>query len=496
MRRYELRADKTTRASTWAVFVLVCLCWLVVADVCYTVSRQQDQAGQMAARLGFLLPVVVVCLMMLLATIGIGRSSDPKWFLWVAVVAGAVGTLVIPFLALGASAWDAMLPAIHPAGFDFRVGLYDPAAAFSTASSIWPPFTLVVGLPFVPFSQSSGYVVFVVLLAVLGIASTWLSARLGLGAASAPEQDHRLGSRDLWGLFLLLILWMGTSYGFLFEVERGQLDLFALFFSLLSVWWLFRFPRQVWLPSVFLAIAINLKLYPAIFVVLLFWRFRWRALIPLVVSNAALFLSAGPANAWRFLSNNFSFQRNPISWAGSNSAYGFADNLHYTFGAFPVSLWYVFLAVPCLIWLGTAVILIRRGWDQRGAVLLAAASVPLMCVIPSYSADYKLVLMVFPLAVLAAFLVQPVFAERDWRGWRALHTGLLGLGLVLLTTATMLWTMGNLTYPRGVRGSKYPLVVLVQVLLLGIVLLLRRKEKQEAGIGSEASVALAQSAGS
>jgi len=130
---------------------------------------------------------------------------------------------------------------------------------------------------------------------------------------------------------------------------------------------------------------------------------------------------------------------------------------------------------------------------------LAAASVPLMCVIPSYSADYKLVLMVFPLAVLAAFLLQPVFSERDRRGWRAFHTGLLGLGMVLLTTSTMLWFMGDLLYPLGVRGNKYPLVVLVQLLLLGIVLLLRRKESETASIDPADSpdpAASAQSAGS
>ena len=130
---------------------------------------------------------------------------------------------------------------------------------------------------------------------------------------------------------------------------------------------------------------------------------------------------------------------------------------------------------------------------------MTAASVPLMCVIPSYSADYKLVLMVFPLAVLAAFLLQPVFSERDWRGWRALHTGLLGLGMVLLTAGTLLWGMGDLPYPHGVRGNKYPFIVLVQLLLLGIVLLMRRKESETTSIDSADSpdpAAPAQSAGS
>ena len=87
-----------------------------------------------------------------------------------------------------------------------------------------------------------------------------------------------------------------TSYGFMYEVERGNIDLYALFFALLSVWLMLRLPRSPWWPAIVLAVSINLKLYPGVLLVLLFWRYRWRALLPAVVANAVLLLIAGPGN--------------------------------------------------------------------------------------------------------------------------------------------------------------------------------------------------------
>ena len=94
---------------------------------------------------------------------------------------------------------------------------------------------------------------------------------------------------------------MITSYGFMYELQRGNVNLFALFFSLLAVWLMLRLPSSPWWPAIVLAVAINLKLYPAILLVLLFWRYRLRAVVPVVVTNVVLLLVAGPANLWRFL---------------------------------------------------------------------------------------------------------------------------------------------------------------------------------------------------
>ena len=419
----------------------------------------------MIARLGLVLPMVVVCVLTALAALGVFRLSVSSMrFWWIAVIAAVVGALVVPFLAMGKSAWAEMIMLGTPAGLDFRDGLYGPAAAFSSANSAWPPLTLIFGRPFTLLSPSSGYIVYTVLVVGLGIAGVALSANLGMRAAGESGSDaSRRGAGSL-GLFFLLALWLLTSYGFLFETERGNMDIFALFFSLLSVWWLLRFSGSVWVPAIFLAVSINLKIYPGILLVLLFWRHRWRALLPVVVANAALLLIAGPGNLWSFLQNNLAMQGAPSLWIGNHSAASFAYCVHAGLSWFPLWMKYPFMAIPVALWTATAVLVVRQGWSQRGAVLLAAASVPLMNLLTPVSHDYKLVLLVFPLAVLVALLLRGG-ANLGSPVLRSALGGLVAFTAVALHGSTLLWANSN----------RYPLVVLVQVLVLVVVLLLRRE---------------------
>ena len=53
----------------------------------------------------------------------------------------------------------------------------------------------------------------------------------------------------------------------------------------------------------------NIKAYPAVLAVVLLWRYRWRAVVPLLVTNAVLFLSAGTTNVRRFITTQGGFER-------------------------------------------------------------------------------------------------------------------------------------------------------------------------------------------
>jgi len=48
-------------------------------------------------------------------------------------------------LKFGNAVWGMLLPRARPLGVDFRDGLYDPARAFTTVHSGWPPLTLLLG---------------------------------------------------------------------------------------------------------------------------------------------------------------------------------------------------------------------------------------------------------------------------------------------------------------------------------------------------------------
>ena len=185
-------------------------------------------------------------------------------------------------------------------GRDFRDGLYDPARAFSVEGSGWPPMTLIVAWPFTLVQRSTAYAVEVGLMAGAAVGSAVLSAVLALRAVAPAHRARRRsadGAVDAQSLGIVLGVWLLTSYGFMYELQRGNVNLFALFFSLLAVWLTLRLPRSPWWPAVVLAVAINLKLYPAILLALLFWRYRLRAVVPVLVTNAVLLLIAGPVNA-------------------------------------------------------------------------------------------------------------------------------------------------------------------------------------------------------
>lgn len=279
-------------------------------------------AAEVIPRLAIAVPLVVVGAITAFIAGRLGRSSD-NVMLWLGVIVmvGAVANLLPSFVLPSKGGWPEILPVIHPAGVDFRNGLYDPAAAFSSAHSAWPPLTLVLGWPFTLVSATFGYRIQVSMLVVLAVAVTFLSAKLATKAVARPVFAGQEQSTTAMQVFVLMGVWLVTSYGFLFEVERGNLDLYALFFSLMSVWLLLRLPKSAWLPAVFLALAMNLKLYPAVLLVLLFWRHRWRAVLPVVAANLVLLLVAGPSNAWHFLVNVSSMQREPHwYWIGNHSA--------------------------------------------------------------------------------------------------------------------------------------------------------------------------------
>jgi hypothetical protein len=125
------------------------------------------------------------------------------------------------------------------------------------------------------------------------------------------------------------------------------------------------------------------------------------------------------------------------------------------------------LVLPLALWALTVTIVIRRGWSDRGAVEVAAACVPPMSLAPAVSHDYKLVLLVFPLTVLAAWLV--TVEPRTSARWSLLFVA-VALEMVLLARSTLLTTaavLGPLAWiPADLAANKYPLLVLLQVLML------------------------------
>jgi hypothetical protein len=421
-------------------------------------------------RLAIVVPLALVGVVCALATAGVGRSAmNAVTWLGVIALGGLAWNVLTYSFKFHNGVWSVLIPRIHPVGVDFRDGLYRPAAIFSTAHSGWPPLTLLLGKPFTLVSLSTGYAIQAALLVACALGATVLSAKLAMKVAGAPQPEGYAGAPlpgavreralDAPLLALVMGLWLFTSYGFMYEVERGNIDLYALVLSLLAVWAMLR-ARSPWLPALLLAGAVGLKLYPAILLVVLLWRYRRRAVVPAIVTTVAALLAAGPANLRSSVSSLDALQGNVhAEWWGQTSATAMTHVLRAHTGWAPSWVSYPLIVVPLALWAATMVVLLRRGWSERGAVLAAAACVPPMAIVPAVSNDYKLVLCVFPLAVLAV-LVSTM--KRAPVVWTALF-GVLAFVMIFLARSTML-------VAPSLQGSKYTLLVVVQVLLLAAVL--------------------------
>ncbi len=424
-------------------------------------------------RLALVLPLAVIGAVTAFAVIGVGRGvlNAVAW-LGVIALAGLAWNFLAYSLKFGNGVWDVLLPRAHPVGVDFRDGLYDAGRAFTTVHSGWPPLTLLLGRPFTLVSFSTGYAIQVGILVGLAIAAVVLSARLATRAAAVSDRpgQGRDPSAPLVGL--VMGVWLMTSYGFMYELDRGNIDLYALVFSLLAVWLMMRSSTSAWLPAAVLAVAIGLKLYPAVLLVLVFWRYRGRALLPVAVTTLVALLIAGPAALRHSLLALDSIQANVhAEWWGQDSATAMAHVLRDHTGWAPSWIWYPLVLVPLGLWAFTVVALMRRGWNDRNAVLAAAACVPLMAIVPAVSNDYKLVLCVFPLAVLAG--VVATMKREPGTAWAVLF-GALSFVMIFLGRSTIL-------VAPSLQGSKYTLLVVVQVLLLVVVVMTGREPVAPAG---------------
>jgi hypothetical protein len=231
--------------------------------------------------------------------------------------------------------------------------------------------------------------------------------------------------------------------------------------SLVGLWILLRSPRRLWLEVICFSAAAHLKVYPAVLLLLVFWKYGRSSLVPILVVNTAFLLCIGPGPALHFIERLTGVAATTASWVGNHSAASFGEMANGFLGArgMPPVPGVVFLALPVVIWLGSVAILLRRGFSGHGAVWLFAVSVPLMNLVPSTSHDYKLVLLGAPFAVLLVTLL-----EGYVRSGRRLP-----LAQVAVACSLLLFLSVSYVELPSVLGNKYPFILGVQALLLWTV---------------------------
>jgi hypothetical protein len=152
--------------------------------------------------------------------------------------------------------------------------------------------SILFHLPFILLDSRTSYL----LISLLTLAAFLLTTLVLPGLIQSTKWTPAIVAIFFTGLF---------SYGFQFEVERGQVNLFAVSCALASVWIFHRRPRLRWLAYLLFSAAAQLKVYPVIFIVNLVddWR-DWKAILKRFVGlgllNFALLFLLGIDNFFRF----------------------------------------------------------------------------------------------------------------------------------------------------------------------------------------------------
>lgn len=360
------------------------------------------------------------------------------------------------------------LPHTGMIGADLRVfveyindWLRSGRSPYTSGYIAYPPFSFFLFSPLVLVGYPHNYR----LITVVTLASYFLVAFI------VP----RLLSGDKSNSLQLFIFIIGLfSYGLQFELERGQSNVIAFAFCLLGIY-IFHFHQRFRLFAYLLfSVSVQLKLYPAIFLLLLVddwrvWEKNLKRFIGLALFNFSLLFVMGFAVFKDFMRALWYQQFNLSQWNGNHSIRAFAVNLtSHGFGLFSpevVTSLGRYTRLLETVLMGIVVVCIallifeayRRKEQGLNFHLLFACTIGAL-VIPSVSNDYKLSLLPASVALL--------FSGFSIAGnvWKKLSTILL----ILLFSAAF-WSA---LYPFKVKpeflSSSFPLLLIM--LLLGTIL--------------------------
>lgn len=295
-------------------------------------------------------------------------------------------------------------------GYPFNTFLFNPAAfgsdflnTFRQTQELNPylganiipsnffPFTHVVVFPFTIFGLYPAYLIF----SVGTAAFLWWLGQRYLRANTFIETS----------INIVLIVFL--SYPFLFQIERGNVELLSFVFLCLFV--LFYQKRAYYWASVWISCAVAMKLYPAIFLLLFVVDKKYRQLglslllVPLLTVGALLLFQNPIAENWNCLmyilkTYNHHFVENNAGLPFGHSLFGMIKIIAYAYGNGPVlnfgggnfRMAYLLGALLCGILLLPYLRRETECWKRIAMLVLA------LDILPFASGDYRLINMFMP----------------------------------------------------------------------------------------------------
>ena len=361
------------------------------------------------------------------------------------------------------------VPAMDPIGVDLKNMLGFCESWFIAGqtpyigSNLYPPLASVLFTPLLIFGYSLAYkIVSLVTLLCYVLITLVFPLRTG-------EQ------RQISPLLMLVLITGLFSYGFQFELERGQFNVIAISLCFLGIWIYHCRSKYRYFAYFLFIISVQLKVFPFIFIVMLIHDWRdWK-------NNIKKFFLLGGVNFVLFFVLGFNVFNdfiiaikdqidNPFSWVGNHSIRSFVtfiSNIASGHGWTWVKPNTVLVEVALLaIIISCIFIIIQQAYRQKqtgiNSHLFLACTIGAL-LIPSVSHDYKLSILAAPVAILFAN-ERFSFSEKPIR----LRLQIIFIVLVFITSAAYSSTLFSFTQKPNILGNNFPALI---TMLLAITFL-------------------------
>jgi len=287
------------------------------------------------------------------------------------------------------------VPAINPIGTDLKYMLSYSESWFVAkqtpyiANNLYPPLATILFTPLLFIDFSWAYKI----LTLVNVAC-YVMITLVFPIRAGKE-------RQVSSLLILVFITGLFSYGFQFELERGQFNVIAVFICFLAIWIYHYHNKYRYLGYILFSISVQLKVYPIIFLVMLIsdwhdWRNNIKRLLILATVNFVLFFALGPHIFVDFIIAIKSQAANPYIWVGNHSISSFV-----VFGSYPSPelTQFVLLALVAVCIFSIMLQVYRQNQKDINPYLIFACTIGAL-LIPSVSNDYKLSILAAPVAIL------------------------------------------------------------------------------------------------
>ena len=218
--------------------------------------------------------------------------------------------------------------------------------------------------------------------------------------------------RQVTSLAILFFITGIFSYGFQFELQRGQFNVIAAAACFIAIWIYHYHNKNRYLAYILFTISVQLKVFPAIFIVMFItdwhdWKNNIKRFLALSTVNFALFFVLGTSVFVDFIRAIKAQSVNPSIWYGNHSIRSYVisiSEIASQHGWTWVNNYSGLVQLAFLAIIAVCIFLIMfQAYRQKqkgvNSHLLLACTIGAL-LIPPVSHDYKLSILAAPVAIL------------------------------------------------------------------------------------------------